>query len=1135
MKNSFTNDSEKFIKKRRFTKRWHKVLLVLSCVVVFCTTYALILPAITLEQPAELSEESQFKVENLIAMVDDLPDNDTIALQLAAFDEAENESGYDAYLSELTIKATNAYAVYEAMSDDEKAAVTNADKLLSLEWLYSAQTLAGNGSLTVYAVNQYSASVMMVRYGTSASAVASGSSLIYWKAIVVEADSSGQLYVAKVITDSSVKNTLSASTAKGFVLFTYNVSYVPTVGQYVSVSFNYMNTSGVNTSGYGTVSFTDAKPASPKPDKDNSDKLTIVQGADTSKLIEINLYDYGTNINDLYNSNKNLPGYQQDNGTTGTYGSFSLYGFNFGNNITADLAAGHTNVTNQGGTVNTTANKANSPIEGAMLPTLKDGYPALADGTSLDYLWTNNTYATKKNTQSINGLFIYHNDTGAYTFNSRENHAQFNSSSNTFTLYEQIISSNFIMYPFGNFLPFNDIVHQSTQASTIDKDWFNMIADSATVKYNSGAGNAYGTLATVLNNFVGLMDGAYPNGWTAADCANEYFKAAGIDKTFTLDELSKVYSIDYDEATDFYFGMEMKMNFMQPKDGLTGLDGKQPMVFYFTGDDDVWIYIDGVLFLDLSGIHRHVGGEIDFVNGVVKYYNLDVSTGDVATTPYKTVTFAEILGSTNGLNSKGTFENYSSHSFNFYYMERGAGSGVCRMNFNFPLLHQNSISVSKVLELDDGDVTVLGNPDFKFQVLKEGGNGLFIEAGAEYTILDEAGNEIGTGVTDANGIFTIKANQTARFDGIDENKGKYFVRELLDEEYFEQYGEISVNGTVQTDSYGVTVGTDKFVGLDSPVKDVSDGSTIFRFDNEIVTSKLGSLSIEKTTEMLGDVSPDLSFDFEVTIDGEKLPVGAKYTVGDEVRSVQTEGIISLAPNEKALLSGIIAGTSFTVTETTASAADYVVTYKVDGVVQTEGKASGTVGVRSEVEVIINNAERGTSVDIPIVKYLESPDGDTHSYSFTLVQLDADGVTPTEPLFEKTISIGIRDGPVSDSFRIDYPLKEFDALPQTFLYRITEDATDEFGTTIDTAVYVIEVTVTEVDDGVISAAVTRITKDGTDIATDSVLTFTNRLSTYELPETGGYGTHLYTAGGLLLCATALLMYIARRRKEDNASD
>ena len=181
---------------------------------------------------------------------------------------------------------------------------------------------------------------------------------------------------------------------------------------------------------------------------------------------------------------------------------------------------------------------------------------------------------------------------------------------------------------------------------------------------------------------------------------------------FNQISLDRLYSLDYDVESDFYFGMEMKMNFLQPKGGLTGKDGKQPMVFYFTGDDDVWVYIDGKLFLDLSGIHRHVGGEIDFVNGVVKYYSLDTKTGDVSSTPYETVTFSEILGSNAGLNANGTFNDYTTHSFSFYYMERGSGSSVCRLNFNFPLLKKNSISVSKELTVDEQDkLALLGNPD----------------------------------------------------------------------------------------------------------------------------------------------------------------------------------------------------------------------------------------------------------------------------------------------------------------------------------------------------------------------------------------------------------------------------------------
>ncbi|MDO4480749.1 MAG: RICIN domain-containing protein, partial [Erysipelotrichaceae bacterium] len=517
-----------------------------------------------------------------------------------------------------------------------------------------------------------------------------------------------------------------------------NQYFIPSVGDSVDVEFlngaDKSNEYRYKGTIYAKLDFSVSSQT--KDPKNNSSKLTIVPGANTRDLIEVNLYDYGENINENYNSEKKYPGFQQNEGTffyeKDSTSSLGQYKFNLGDNITSDLNAGNTEITNKGGTINSTndANNGsiNRPITGAMKNTLgTDGYPALSDGTSLSYLFNNNTYAAKKNSQSINGLFQYNETTGAYTFNSRENHAQFNASNDTFTLYNQIISSNAMMYPFGNFLPFNDIVQESAQSSTIDRDYLISIMNSAKQKgemnlggltkyQTSGIGtrNRYANLAEQMQKFIDRMDAQTGNEhWKMEDLTKSYFYKSNIPNDVITNELlSKIYTIDFDEPTDFYFGMEMKMNFMQPKNGLTGKDGQQPMVFYFTGDDDVWVYIDGKLVLDLSGIHRHVGGEIDFVNGEVKYYELSKDTGDVGTIPYKTVSFNDLGLETN---SKGTLNDYSTHSFNFYYMERGAGSGVCRMNFNFPLLKKNSISVSKELSVDDESAqNILGNPNFKF-------------------------------------------------------------------------------------------------------------------------------------------------------------------------------------------------------------------------------------------------------------------------------------------------------------------------------------------------------------------------------------------------------------------------------------
>ena len=73
-------------------------------------------------------------------------------------------------------------------------------------------------------------------------------------------------------------------------------------------------------------------------------------------------------------------------------------------------------------------------------------------------------------------------------------------------------------------------------------------------------------------------------------------------------------------------------------------------------------------------------------------------------------------------------------------MERGAGSGVCRLNFNFPLLRQNAISVKKELTVDEPNkLPLLGDPDFRFQILKAENDGsktenLFILPGTPYEV-----------------------------------------------------------------------------------------------------------------------------------------------------------------------------------------------------------------------------------------------------------------------------------------------------------------------------------------------------------------------------------------------------------------
>lgn len=889
-----------------------------------------------------------------------------------------------------------------------------------------------------------------------------------------------------------------------------------------------------------------------------SDTPTVVTSASTSDFVDLNLYDYGSNINTKYNSDNKYPGFQWNGGAYvkngSTYNRHTIDFIDFGNSLITDLkygtyssangqSASSSIVGNKGGAINqldvSDYGTTNRPIgmstgDAVLQRTLgTDGYPALTDGTSLSYLFSNGTYAKKQNSQSIDGLFQQDTTTGEYYYNSRWNHAQY--SNNKFTLYDQIITPNFITYPFGNFLPFNDITNSatSTQVGKITS-----IGDYVQTVINQlSKDNSNGTKKQLIDMLAKYRDdlkkvattgGTAWNTWSAKDAIVDYFTAGSgdhpSDDTSLITDalLNKMYNIDWDVETNFFFGMDMSMNFIQPKDGMTGndtnKDGKSdyPMEFYFTGDDDVWVYIDGVLFLDLTGIHRHVGGKIDFVNGEVYYYALNTENGgDVNTKePYQTYTFADILRaagkSTDGLNENGTFKDYTTHSFKFYYMERGSGSSVCRLNFNFPLLKKNTISVEKELTVDDEKyLPLLGNPDFKFQILKADSNGnktteSFVATGTKYTIYDAQDNKVGTGTVGANGVFTLKAGQRAEFSGIQENVGKYYVRELIDKSLFAQYGTVSIKGNTVTKNDKVVIGTDTFVGMDSPIKDVSDGSTKFHFENQVKTENLGSLEIKKVLNTAEAVSENKEFEFLVSLDGSVLPIGTKYTVTwpdqkTEIREIEKGGFISIPVGATAKIDKIIAGSSFKVEETQASAGGYTVTYTCNPNAQmTSNSGSSIEGVvlpNTSIQVTVTNSD-GTSLSIPVTKQMtKTPtEGPKFAYKFKLQEVVRENekwISKGEP---KTLEIDLKKE-TTGAFTLVYHNK--DAPEGTHYYQITEvsEVSDDNlldRVKYDASVYIVEVSVTKQSDGGLKAKIESVKKDDQKLEGAPDLVFTNTL-------------------------------------------
>ena len=1020
--------------------------------------------------PAQLTAAELDEVEAVIAMIDAMPSADEIDAKLAAYEEAEDYEGMEAWYTEVVAQVCANYEYYTYLTDAQKALVTNADKLLELEYIWSV------------ALNAISTNDIVSDSPTT-----------------VKAASTSEFIDLNLYDYGSNINNLYNSNLVSYTYTSDGTTYTKTTSKYPGFQWNggaYAKSKLLVTNLY----------------VDGEYRNTVDRNV-------IDSIDFGNSlITDIsYGSSSSGSNGKSSNATDITINKTRYYNIN-----SMDVEESTYGITNRPIGLSLASSITNTSMDVLKRTLGSDGYPALKDGTSLSYLFTQNTYATKKNTTSIDGLFQQDATSGEYYYNSRWNHAQY--SNNKFTLYNQIITPNFITYPFGNFLPFNSITNSktSTQVSKITsmsdyvQGTINDLLNASDYNTNAAKSQLVDMLAMYRTNvkYYGINNKTWST-FTAKDAIIDYFcgdqsgdNPSDDTSLITNSLLSKLYNIDWDEKTNFFFGMDMSMDFIQPKGGMTGndtnKDGKSdyPMVFYFTGDDDVWVYIDGVLFLDLSGIHRHVGGEIDFVNGVVNYYNLDTENGgDVATTPYKTYTFAEILSaagkSTDGLNSNGTFKDYTTHHFKFYYMERGSGSSVCRLNFNFPLLRQNSISVSKEVS---SDVEIQGNPDYMFQVLKADSNGnktgeLFIAAGTEYTIYDSNDEQIGTGTTDENGVLTLKAGQRAEFVGIKENAGKYYVRELLEGTVLEQYGKVTVSGESTTKSNNVTVGSDTFTGMDSPVKDMSDGATAFRFTNDVDESKLGQLNISKVLTEYGRTREVKYFDIEVTLDGEKLPVGTSYLVGTETRKVEIAGIITIAADETATISNILAGTAFTVKETSGSAEGYTVTYNDSGgytITVNEGTVSGIIKTSANVQLVVTNAEKGATVTIPGTKALANPDGEAHTYTFRLDEVtDQTGATLKEGGISGYEAMAtLTEETVSFSFSISYVQVEQTVLPTTYYYRITETAAED--SLENETVYVAEVTVASDGSGGITATVTGMWKDGVKIETLSA-DFTNTLA------------------------------------------
>lgn len=138
---------------------------------------------------------------------------------------------------------------------------------------------------------------------------------------------------------------------------------------------------------------------------------------------------------------------------------------------------------------------------------------------------------------------------------------------------------------------------------------------------------------------------------------------------------------------NYGFGTKLEFKFRLTDDGtVVGTDGKEyPIKFNFSGDDDVWVYVDGKLALDVGGAHGKVTGQIDFKNKIATVSNTKKSQNESSKEGAPTTSSVEIKGS-----------NSDEHTLTIFYMERGMWESNMKVSFNFP--DENEFAVEKKVD-----------------------------------------------------------------------------------------------------------------------------------------------------------------------------------------------------------------------------------------------------------------------------------------------------------------------------------------------------------------------------------------------------------------------------------------------------
>lgn len=437
-------------------------------------------------------------------------------------------------------------------------------------------------------------------------------------------------------------------------------------------------------------------------------------------------------------------------------------------------------------------------------------------------------------------------------------------------------------------------------------------------------------------------------------------------------------SEDVRNDLNYGFGMALSVDFTVPKNGKVD---DQDVTFTFTGDDDVWIYIDGKLVVDLGGDHKDASCTLNFANNSTTY-----ATGLNS----KSVTSASSVYSLTDV-MKGSTKN-TVHKLQMFYMERGLIESNLQVEFSFTPV-DNKLTTKKTVNtvnVNDGIKDAVAAADsFTFTNVNNGSSNTdHSPLGSKEYFLTEKSGSTSSMVSGTDGSYSMKNGSSAVFTNITDVGNRLTVSESMNDSFIKYssstYSVTDVNNGVQKGSGSGTSANFLFKN-EVNEKHATDYKVDF-----VNTPQLSNLDVLKSAfDKDGNPITNVSYNFTVylSFDGgttyNQYPLdytinGAEYTADN--------GTFALKGGETAVFPNIPVGTKYKIVEKANS--DYTVTSTGE---------TGTVNDSGAVARFVNREIDKTDVHVTLnaAKTLDGTAPDVNTFLFTLTEMVKDGSTLTE--------------------------------------------------------------------------------------------------------------------------------------------